>query len=130
MKKMRYVIVLVSIVLMTSGIFLWYTINVSENAARQVGEIQSLVLSGKKNSAKEKANFLDEYWQNHQPILSMAIHHDTLQQIEEPIKLMRTSLNQLQEQEVNSDFWISSAQAELNLNNLSKSELPSPENIL
>ena len=128
MKKIRYVIFLMLGVLALCGAYLFYTITVAANAKSQIEEIQSMVLAGKKNYAKENINTLDAYWQQHQFFLSMAIHHDVLSEIENSIKLMQ--INIATNPEDNSDFWSNSTLAITAIDNLEKTEVPSFENIL
>ena len=128
MKKIRYVIILMAGVLALCALYLSYTISISSNAKSQIEDIQSMVLAGKKNYAKENINVLDEYWQQNQFFLSMAIHHDVLSEIENSIKLMQ--INIATNPEDNSDFWSSSTLAISGIENLEKIEVPSLENIL
>ena len=128
MKKIRYVLILMAAVLALCALYLSYTTTISSNTKSQIEDIQSMVLSGKKNYAKEKINNLDEYWQENQFFLSMAIHHDVLSEIENSIKLMQTNIATNPEDD--SDFWSNSALAATAIDNLEKTEIPSLENIL
>lgn len=128
MKKIRYVIFLMLGVLALCALYLSYTVSISANTKNQIEEIQSMVLAGKKNYAKENINSLDEYWQQNQFFLSMAIHHDVLSEIENSIKLMQTNIATNPEDD--SDFWLNSSLAVTAINNLEKTEIPAVENIL
>ena len=128
MKKIRYVIFLMAGVLALCTLYLFYTVSIASDTKNQIQEIQSMVLAGKKNYAKENINSLDEYWQQNQFFLSMAIHHDVLSEIENSIKLMQ--INITTNPEDNSDFWSSSTLAVTAIDNLEKTEIPSLENIL
>lgn len=128
MKKIRYVILLMAGVLALCALYLTYTINISSETKNRIEEIQSMVLSGKKNYAKENINSLDEYWQQNQFFLSMAIHHDVLSEIENSIKLMQ--INIATNPEDNSDFWSNSTLALTSIDTLEKTEVPSLENVL
>ena len=128
MKKIRYVIVLLLASLAFCGFCLYYTSEVCANTKNQIEEVRSMVISGRKNHAKEKINALDEYWQKHQFLLSMVIHHSELSEIEKSIKLMQ--INIITNPEDDSDFWTNSAIALAETENLEKIEIPSIENII
>lgn len=128
MKKIRYVIILLLASLSLCGFCLYYTSQVCANTKNQIEEVRSIVISGRKNHAKESINALDEYWQKHQFLLSMVIHHSELSEIEKSIKLMQ--INIITNPEDDSDFWTNSSVALTETENLEKIEIPSIENIL
>lgn len=128
MKKIRYVIVLLLASLALCGFCLYYTSEVCANTKNQIEEVRSMVISGRKNHAKEKINALDKYWGKHQFLLSMVIHHSKLSEIEKSIKLMQ--INIITNPEDDSDFWTNSAIALAETENLEKIEIPSIENII
>ena len=61
-------------------------------------------------------------------LLYIMIHHELLDEIEEPIKLINTNLKNSPDELC--DFWLESEKASYRLNNLKKVELPLIENIL
>ena len=75
MKKIRYVVILILSSITLCCLCLYHTFQVCENMKNQIEEIRSMVISGRKNYAKESINNLDEYWQKNQFLLSMIIHH-------------------------------------------------------
>lgn len=128
MKKIRYVVILLLASLTLCGFCLYHTSTVCANTKNQIEEIRSMVISGRKNHAKEAINNLDEYWQNNQFLLSMVIHHSELSEIEKSIKLMQTNI--VTNPDDDSDFWTNSTVALTETENLEKIEIPSIENIL
>lgn len=128
MKKIRYVVILILSSITLCCLCLYHTSQVCENMKNQIEEIRSMVLSGRKNYAKESINNLDEYWQKNQFLLSMIIHHRELSEIEKSIKLMQTNI--ITNPDDDSGFWESSTVALTETENLEKIEIPSAENIL
>lgn len=128
MKKMRNVWFLIAIILSVCGFCLYYTLDVSAKTTEKIKNIQSDVIYGKKQIAKNKTVALDEYWEQRQFFLSMLVHHENLEKIEDSIKIMSVSLNNIPDDE--SDFWVSSTNALSSLENLKNIEVPSIENIL
>ena len=128
MKKIRYVVILILSSITLCCLCLYHTFQVCENMKNQIEEIRSMVISGRKNYAKESINNLDEYWQKNQFLLSMIIHHRELSEIEKSIKLMQTNI--ITNPDDASGFWESSTVALTETENLEKIEIPSAENIL
>ena len=128
MKKMRNVWFLIAIILSVCGFCLYYTLDVSAKTTEKIKNIQSDVIYGKKQIAKNKTIDLDQYWEQNQFFLSMLVHHENLEKIEDSIKIMSVSLNNIPDDE--SDFWVSSTNALSSLENLKNIEAPSIENIL
>lgn len=128
MKKMRNVWFLIAIILSVCGFCLYYTLDVSAKTTEKIKNIQSDVIYGKKQIAKNKTIDLDQYWEQNQFFLSMLVHHENLEKIEDSIKIMSVSLNNIPDDE--SDFWVSSTNALSSLENLKNIEVPSIENIL
>ncbi len=128
MKKIRYVVILILSSITLCCLCLYHTSQVCENIKNQIEEIRSMVISGRKNYAKESINNLDEYWQKNQFLLSMIIHHRELSEIEKSIKLMQTNI--IANPDDDSGFWESSTVALTETENLEKIEIPSAENIL
>lgn len=128
MKKLKNVWALLGIVLTICGFCLYYTIDSSAKTIEKINEIQLCVASEQKKSAKQKTNTLSEEWESKQFFLSMIVHHENLEKIEEAIEIMKTSLTNIDDEY--SDFWVSSTQALSSLENLRNIEIPTIENIL
>ena len=128
MKKIRYVVILFLASLTLCGLCLYHTSEVCAKTKDQIEEIRSMVISGRKNHAKDSINNLDDYCQKNQFLLSMVIHHNELSEIEKSIKLMQ--INIITNPEDDSDFWTNSTIAITETENLEKIEIPYVENIL
>ncbi len=128
MKKIWATIIITFLTISTCCFFLCYVINVSDQAAAAVTKIQKNVSSGQYESAQKETEKLDEYWKSQHTMLSIILHHEILEEIEESIALINTSLQQ-PEEEI-AEFWFESTRTLVKIANLRDLEIPNVANIL
>jgi len=105
-----------------------YVDSIGQQAETSVNKIQTLMLDNKYNSALEEANTLCEFWENNHDILSMILHHEMLEEIEESLSVIKSSLEHPDEENVN--FWLESTRSLEKIKNLKDTEEPSFANVL
>ncbi len=129
MRKMISALILAGLAIIVCCFCLFYVIAISDEAKNCVNEIQSDVLNMKYESAQEKVNRLNEFLESHHTMLSTILHHSILEEIEESIALLKTSLENIKEEE-QEDFWLESTHSLSRIKNLRDIEIPSIANIL
>lgn len=105
-----------------------YVDSIGQQAETSVNKIQTLMLNNKHTSALEEANTLCEFWENNHDILSMILHHEMLEEIEESLSVIKSSLEHPDEENVN--FWLESTRSLEKIKNLKDTEEPSLANVL
>lgn len=104
-----------------------YVSLIGQQAEESVGKIQTLISENQYNSALEEANTLCEFWENNHDILSMILHHEMLEEIEESIVVIKSSLEHPDEENVN--FWLETTRSLEKIKNLKDTEEPSFANV-
>ena len=107
---------------------LFYTIQAADKATETVLDIQKNVSDQNYKEALDKNEKLNEFWKYNHVILSMIVHHEILEGIEETISLMYTALS-MPKEEI-SQFWLESTRVLIRLDSLRDLEIPSIDNIL
>ena len=128
MRKVWTVVILTALMIGTCCFFLFYVINVSDQASAAINKIQEDVSSGQYESAQKGSEQLDEYWKSQHTMLSIILHHEILEEIEESIALLSTTLQQPEEEL--SEFWFESTRTLVRIANLRDLEIPNVANIL
>ncbi len=127
MKKL----ILTSFIAVLSIIFcifsLWYVSSVGQHAEESVSKIQMHVLESQYNSALKEASILCEFWKNNHDFLSMILHHEMLEEIEESIAVIKSSLEHPDEENIN--FWLEATRSLEKVKNLKDTEVPSFANV-
>ncbi len=128
MKKLIWTIILGGASLIICGLCLFYTNMVSDTATEYVNNVYQYVEDEEYNAAKTELNALEEYWDNQSPILSLMIHHEILENIEETIKLVNSALKNTTKDE-KIEFEIETSRSLIQLKNLKSTEIPTFDNI-
>ena len=129
MKKVFWAAVLAAFSVIFCVLLMFYVINVSEKAMESVKNIQQDFSTSNFKSASKKADDLTDFWEENQNALSIIVHHEMLEEIEESIALIKTSIN-TSEDSKDDNFWIESNRATIHLKNLREVEIPNLGNIL
>lgn len=104
-----------------------YSVNKIYNEAHDiVYKMQDDIKNNYIQDAVELGDELSKLWQNNNVLLSIFIQHESLENIEQTIELINTSIKKSEE----SDFWMESSRAIIQLQNLCETEFPSIGNIL
>lgn len=129
MKKVLWAGILAVFSVISCIFFMFYIINVSDKTVDSIKSIQQDFSTSNFKSAHKKAEELNDYWEENQHILSIMVHHEMLEEIEQCIALIKTSIDISQEPK-NDNFWIESNKATIYLENLREVEIPTLGNIL
>ena len=133
MKKLvsAFLIAIVSVLICVLS--LSYVNTVAQHSEDSLKNIQNLVSNFQYNSALREITELNKYWEDNQDLLSVILHHETLEEIEENLNIIKYSLEYLNNNDsnniVNINFWLESARSLIKINNLKNTEEPSVANI-
>ncbi len=133
MKKLvsAFLIAIVSVLICVLS--LSYVNTVAQHAEDSLKNIQSLVSNFQYNSALREITELNKYWEDNQDLLSVILHHEILEEIEENLSIIKSSLEYLNNNNSNNivdiNFWLESARSLIKINNLKNTEEPNIANI-
>ena len=128
MKKLILTVIIAIISVAICVICIIYINSVATKAENYVNEIQTCVVKGNHKAAIKEVNSLKKFWEANHDILSTILHHEMLEEIEESIEVLETSL--AHEDETNADFWLEATRSLIKIKNLKEAEIPSLANIL
>lgn len=129
MKKVLWAGILAVFSVIFCIFLMFYIINISDKTVDSIKSIQQDFSTSNFKSAHKKAEKLNDYWEENQHILSIMVHHEMLEEIEQSITLIKTSIDISQDPK-NDNFWIESNKATIYLENLREVEIPTLGNIL
>jgi len=107
---------------------MFYVDSVATKAEKYVENIQISVSNQQYRAALGQINELSNFWGQNHDMLSMILHHEMLEEIEEAIALVKSSLEHPDEENVN--FWTQITSSLIKIQNLKETESPSLANIL
>ncbi len=124
-------LILTSVIAILSIVFcafsLWYVSSIGQQAEESVNKIQTLMTKNQYNSALEETNSLYEFLENNYCMLSMILHHEMLEEIQESVAVIKASLEHPDEEDVN--FWLETSRSLEKIKNLKETEEPSFANV-
>lgn len=129
MKKLIWTSTLSGFAVVLCVLCMFYVMTVSDKAAASIKNIQNSFSNSQFNAAEAEVEELDEFWENNHTMLSIIIHHDMLEEIEESISLIKSTVK-TSEDSNDPDFWLESSSALVELKNLREVEIPTLGNIL
>lgn len=129
MKKLIWTSILSGLAVILCVLCMFYVMTVSDKATASVKNIQNSFSNSQFNAAEAEIEELDEFWENNHTMLSIIIHHDMLEEIEESISLIKSTVK-TSEDSNDPDFWLESSSALVELKNLREVEIPTLGNIL
>lgn len=129
MKKLIWTSILSGLAIILCVLCMFYVMAVSDKAANSIKNIQNSFSNSQFNAAEAEIEELDEFWENNHTMLSIIIHHDMLEEIEESIGLIKSTVK-TSEDSNDPDFWMESSSALVELKNLREVEIPTLGNIL
>ena len=129
MKKLIWTSILSGVAVIICVICMFYVMIVSDKAVASVKNIQNSFSAAQFNAAEAEIEELDEFWESNHTMLSIIIHHDILEEIEESIGLIKSTIK-TSEDSNDPDFWLESSSALVELKNLREVEIPTLGNIL
>lgn len=129
MKKLIWTSILSGLAVILCVLCMFYVMAVSDKAANSIKNIQNSFSNSQFNAAEAEIEELDEFWENNHTMLSIIIHHDMLEEIEESIGLIKSAVK-TSEDSNDPDFWMESSSALVELKNLREVEIPTLGNIL
>lgn len=100
--------------------------DISEKSEYHIMVMQERIEKNDINGAIEVSRELNELWDKNYTILTIFIHHDPLEEIEQTLRIINTSIVQ---QDIDS-FWTESTRAYIQITKLSDTDIPSIGNIL
>ncbi len=128
MKKFIITIILALLSVAVCVLCATYVDKVACKAKDYVEQIELSVTNQQYRSALGQTNELSNFWEDNHDKLSMILHHEMLEDIEESIALMKASLEHPEED--NSNFWQQATSSLTKIKNLQDTEFPSLANIL
>lgn len=129
MKKLIWTSILSGFAVVLCVLCMFYVMTVSDKAATSVKNIQNSFSNSQFKAAEAEVEELDEFWKSNHTMLSIIIHHDMLEEIEESISLIKSTVK-TSEDSNDPDFWLESSSALVELKNLREVEIPTLGNIL
>lgn len=128
MKKVVGALILAIISVVVCFICLFYIENVSEKALHSVSEVQTAIENKNYEYAKMSAEELENLWNTKSKILSIFVHHEMLENIDESIKSINVIMSDFEEND-KTDLKISCQKTQSLLENFKDSEKPTIDNI-
>jgi len=133
MKKLISAFLIAIVSVLVCVLSLSYVNTVAQHAENSLKNIQSLVSNFQYNSALREITELNKYWEDNQDLLSVILHHEILEEIEENLSIIKSSLEYLNNNNSNNivdiNFWLESARSLIKINNLKNTEEPNIANI-
>ena len=133
MKKLVSAFLIAIVSVLVCVLSLSYVNTVAQHAEDSLKNIQSLVSNFQYNSALREITELNKYWEDNQDLLSVILHHEILEEIEENLNIIKSSLEYLNNNNSNNivdiNFWLESARSLIKINNLKNTEEPNIANI-
>ena len=99
--------------------------DISEKSEKNISDMQQCVEKNDLEGALEISYQLNQLWQQNYTILTMFIHHDPLESIDQSLSVINTSILHSDD----SNFWIESTRAAVQITKLSDTDIPSLGNI-
>ena len=128
MKKLILTSVIAIVSVLICVLSLSYVNTVAQYSENSLKNIQTLVSNSQYKSALQEITELNKYWNDNQDLLSVILHHEILEEIEESLSLIKSSL-EYPDNSNNINFWLESARSLIKINNLKNTEEPSLANI-
>ncbi len=129
MKKVLLSTLLAIVAILISGSCIFYVISVSDKATMYVEKIKSDAENDDFEHVITNINQLSDFWESNHTLLSIILHHEILENIEESIAVIKSSA-ETQPQSENSDFQMEIEKLSIRLKNFREVEIPSIGNIL
>ena len=129
MKKVLLSTLLAIVAILISGSCISYVISVSDKATMYVEKIKSDAENDDFEHVITNINQLSDFWESNHTLLSIILHHEILENIEESIAVIKSSA-ETQPQSENSDFQMEIEKLSIRLKNFREVEIPSIGNIL
>ncbi len=129
MKKVLLSTLLAIVAILISGSCIFYVISVSDKATMYVEKIKSDAENDDFEHVITNINQLSDFWESNHTLLSIILHHEILENIEESIAVIKSSA-ETQPQAENSDFQMEIEKLSIRLKNFREVEIPSIGNIL
>lgn len=129
MKKVLLSTLLAIVAILISGSCIFYVISVSDKATMYVEKIKSNAENDDFEHVITNINQLSNFWESNHTLLSIILHHEILENIEESIAVIKSSA-ETQPQAENSDFQMEIEKLSIRLKNFREVEIPSIGNIL
>ena len=128
MKKLILTSVIAIVSVLICVLSLSYVNTVAQYSENSLKNIQTLVSNSQYKSALQEITELNKYWNDSQDLLSVILHHEILEEIEESLSLIKSSL-EYPDNSDNINFWLESARSLIKINNLKNTEEPNLANI-
>ena len=128
---MKKLVITIFVAILSIGICLlssFYVVNSANESEKYMNNISNLLTENQFEKALQEAKNFENFWQNKGYFLSMILHHQILDEIEESIMLIKTFLNQGEEGK--TDLYGEITTVSTKIKKLKESEMPSLENIL
>ena len=118
MKKLILTSVIAIVSVLICVLSLSYVNTVAQYSENSLKNIQTLVSNSQYKSALQEITELNKYWQDNQDLLSVILHHEILEEIEESLSLIKSSL-EYPDNSDNINFWLESARSLIKINKYS-----------
>lgn len=105
-----------------------YVDSTAKNAEKYIDQIQTCISNQQYKLALSKTDEFERFWDNNHTMLSIILHHERLEEIEESIALIKSFLEHPAEE--NTDCWLEITRSMTKIKNLKDTEKPSLGNIM
>lgn len=109
-------------------ISMFYVDSTAKKAENYVDQIQTSISNQQYNIALDETNELNKFWNDNHTMLSIILHHERIEEIEESIALIKSFLEHPSEE--NTDCWLEITRSMTKIKNLKDTEKPSLGNIM
>lgn len=128
---MKKVVISIGIAILSVAICLismFYVDSTAKTAEKYIDQIQTSISNQQYNTALVKTNELNKFWNDNHTMMSIILHHERIEEIEESIAVIKSSLEHPAEED--TDFWLEINRSMTKIKNLKDTEKPSLANIL
>lgn len=109
-------------------ISMFYVESASKNAEKYIDQIQTCISNQQYQLALSKTNELNKFWNDNHTMLSIILHHEQLEEIEESIAVIKSFLEHPAEED--TECWLEITRSMTKIKNLKDTEKPSLGNIM
>lgn len=107
---------------------MFYVNSTATKAGEYIDQIQTCISNQQYQLALSKTNELNKFWNTSYIILSIILHHERLEEIEESIAVIKSFLEHPTEED--TDCWLEITRSITKIKNLKDTEKPSLSNIM
>ena len=128
MKKVVISIIIAILSIAICLVSMFYVDSTAKNAEKYIDQIQTCISNQQYKLALSKTDEFERFWNDNQTMLSIILHHERLEEIEESIAIIKSFLQHPTEED--TDCWLEITRSMTKIKNLKDTEKPSLGNIM